>query len=132
MARAAQWRHLLCAATLAATAPGCTVAQEFYEYHGGGGSIEDAGPADHAPVITLMFVGPLQTDVGYPITLSGTVTDADGDRVQVRWLSSHGTIADPRVLDTVYECKKPGRDTITLVVSDGRKQENESVEVSCI
>ncbi len=88
---------------------------------------------NHAPVITLLFVGPLETDVGYSMTLGGAATDADGDVITLRWSTrtGRGSIGDATAADTTFTCERAGADTITLVVSDGKTQRSESVAVRC-
>jgi hypothetical protein len=111
----------------------CDVGDEYFVYRtepppSGG------GPPNHAPEITLIFVAPLETGVGSPVTLSGAAIDADGDPVELRWAPPHGlgSIQDPKASDTTFTCRKAGSGTITLIASDGKTERSQSVPVTCI
>lgn len=104
---------------------------EYFVYRAGPTGGSEA--PNHAPEITLVFVAPLETDIGFPITLSGAASDADGDPVTLRWAARNGfgTIADTTAPDTTYTCKKKGPDTIVLIVSDGRTERTAGVPITC-
>jgi len=116
-------------ATLAALACSCTGAEEVFFY--GSDVRHDAGSHNRSPEITLVFVAPLQTNVGYPVTLSGAADDPDGDSLKLRWTALTGFIADPKAADTTYTCKIKGPDTVTFLVSDGQRLRSQSVQVTC-
>ena len=123
-------RRLVSVATLASVLHGCTIGEEEVYLFEEPPTL--SLPADHSPQITLVFVAPLQTDVGASISLSGAASDPDGDPIKVHWFAYMGTIANPRVADTTYTCKRRGRDTITFFASDGRLQRSMAVQVTCI
>lgn len=121
----------LCSATLAALVASCTASEEAFLY-GSDVPADAANIRNHSPEITLVFVAPLQTNLGSPVALSGAADDPDGDSLKLRWTAVTGAIADPKAADTTYTCRLRGKDTITFLVSDGRRLKSQSVQVTCM
>jgi hypothetical protein len=111
------------AGLLVATALGCT-GSEWFRYQRETPNVEIDVKVNHPPVITLVVVAPLETDVGDWISLNATADDPDGEEVDYLWTSTGGAIEKPHLRETRLTCTRPGLWELTLTVKDraGAKQ----------
>jgi hypothetical protein len=112
---------------------GCTGSEWFTYEHEAPAKVDIDVRVDHPPVITLVVVAPLQTDVGQWISLMATADDADGDEVHFLWTANGGKIDAPKSRETKLTCTRNGLFLLTLTVSDtpGMKQ-TMNVPFTCI
>lgn len=114
----ARARIALFGSGLALTA--CQVGGEYFYFpfgHGGGDA--DAGSKkDRPPVLSQMYIAPVQTDVGAEITLSARAEDPDGDAVTLHWSGSGGIVKNPHSGDTTYTCTEPGDHAVIITAKD--------------
>ena len=120
-------------ALVAALAPACDAGEQYFFFP----KPSPPGPAydggtDFGPVIEYVFVAPLRTAVGSPISLSARATTTVGQPANILWTSRNGVIANPWATDTQYTCKVPGEDVVSLRASAGKVQRTQSVDIVCL
>lgn len=80
----------------------------------------------------MMFVAPLQTDVGASIVLNATGSSEYGPP-RFRWSAQGGIIDQPASRDTSYLCKVPGDHPLELTVFDSHgRQDSMAVTITCM
>lgn len=95
---------------------------------------KQALPASPGPQITLMFVAPVQTDVGAKINLvSDAAGSAYGKVLTFGWTADGGDIAHAGAHETTYTCRVQGPHQVTLTVTDARNRRDAlSTTVYCM
>jgi hypothetical protein len=75
-------------------------------------------PGDDCPSITSATAGPAQISVGGAIAVAASATDPDAaDRLSYAWAPASG-FANPTAPATTFTCPSPGRQKLTVTVSD--------------
>lgn len=91
-----------------------------------------AGDDHHGPAITLMFVAPLETDIGGSIVLNAAGSSLHGP-TRFRWSAEGGIIEQPASRETSYTCKVPGDHPLMLTLFDAReRQDSMAVTITCM
>jgi len=121
--------HAVAATSVALSLAGCNVGPQVFEYHGPEGK---PTPINLAPVLTVVFVAPLETAIGARITLSADAKNAPGDAMSFKWEGGGGTIADPGAANTTYTCKAEGRHDLAVSVTTKHGSAALGVTVSCV
>ena len=111
---------------------GCEVGQDWYEYRREPPREPPRDtPLNLAPVFTLVFVAPLETGLGDPITLSAAATAVGDGKLSFRWEGKGGTIAKPTAKETTYTCAVAGKHTLTVRASSPGGTAVMSIPVTC-
>lgn len=83
------------------------------------GQVTVNGELNVCPDVNFLFVAPLQTAVGGPISVEADAEDPDGDTITFVWSATDGSFADEESAATSYTCSAPGEQTITVTINDG-------------
>ncbi len=83
------------------------------------GQVTVEGELNVCPDVNFLFVAPLQTAVGGPISVEADAEDPDGDTITFVWSATDGSFADEEAAATSYTCSAPGEQTITVTINDG-------------
>jgi hypothetical protein len=84
------------------------------------GRVTVNGDLNVCPDVDFLFVAPLQTAVGGPISVEAHASDSDaGDVVSYVWSATGGTFVSTTAASTTYTCSAPGTQTLTVTINDG-------------
>jgi methionine-rich copper-binding protein CopC len=83
------------------------------------GQVTVEGELNVCPDVDFLFVAPLQTAVGGPISVEAHASDSDGDTITYAWSATDGSFAAATAASTTYTCSAPGEQTITVAINDG-------------
>jgi hypothetical protein len=96
-----------------------------------GGMVGIEGGFDFCPVVRSAEADPISAPIGQDILLTVSAVDGDSNNLFFRWAASSGTIADPNVANTTYQCVTPGQASLTITVSDGICADSQGLVVLC-
>lgn len=83
------------------------------------GQVNVEGEFNVCPDVDFLFVAPLQTAVGGPISVEAHASDSDGDTITYAWTATDGEFDATDVASATYTCSAPGEQTITVAINDG-------------
>jgi hypothetical protein len=98
-----------------------------------GGDAGDGGSSNACPRVDLVEASPSEGTVGgNPLQLTADVTDDGGpDPITYLWQTTSGNLDSTSSPATSFSCTVEGTVTITLQVSDGACQDEQSTQVAC-
>jgi len=83
------------------------------------GQVNVDGEINVCPDVDFLFVAPLQTAVGGPISVEAHASDSDGDTISYAWTATDGEFDATDDASATYTCSAPGEQTITVTINDG-------------
>lgn len=98
------------------------------------GGVRVNGEPNFCAELVKVVVSPLQTSIGDQIHLSALALDAEDDPISYLWLGGGGFVEDIFAPTTTFTCRRVGRSSVTVYVSDGSYpcQDSWTVEVECV
>jgi hypothetical protein len=106
----------------------CSTRQRF-------GAVRVNGELNFCPELTKAVVAPLQTSIGYAITVRSEAEDAEDNTIEYSWTGDGGTFANPSAAATFYTCEETGDHQITISVTDHATKycmDGWTVDVRCV
>lgn len=98
------------------------------------GGLQVGGTFNNCPTANSLVVFPLQVLTGGTISVSSSASDLDGTTPTTAWSATGGTFVSASAASTTYNCSVPGNQKLTVTVTDGNPNCNDtaSVDVICL